>query len=348
MNEKISYHELVNIIAAETGASKELIEQLLTETVSLTREGLERDGNVHLSGFGHFKLRWNKPRVGRNPQTGEELEIPGRYLVNFRAEAKLRDFINRKYAHLKPRLIEEEPAQESFIEPDPKVSVIPEIIPKKEKIIVTKEEKKSSRKWGWILVPLILILLFFFFFPLNTGDDLEISKSKVSEETTNESELGKDQDAGISEDQISESIEAESEAAEVTGIPGGTHTVASGDVLWSISEKYYQQGNLWPNIYRVNMSNIADPDSLTLGSKIIIPPLQGEMGNLSKADLKDISEGFGEAYLIYKKFGSEKALNYLWVLIKLKVNEAINTYSDRVDKRDLELVRLMKGAPLIK
>ncbi|GAJ07264.1 unnamed protein product, partial [marine sediment metagenome] len=90
MNEKITFVKLLDKIAEETGASKQLIHDLLIETVNLTREGLNRDGYVNLSGLGRFRLKWHKARSGRNPQTGEKIEIPGHNSVNFKAEANLR------------------------------------------------------------------------------------------------------------------------------------------------------------------------------------------------------------------------------------------------------------------
>ena len=53
------------------------------------------DGNrVELRGFGAFSVRWRKPRVGRNPQTGAPVDVAGKSVPFFRAGKELRDRIN--------------------------------------------------------------------------------------------------------------------------------------------------------------------------------------------------------------------------------------------------------------
>jgi DNA-binding protein HU-beta len=145
MNEKITFAKLVDKIAEETGASKQLIHDLLIETVNLTREGLNRDGYTNLSGLGRFRLKWHKARSGRNPKTGEKIEIPGHNTVNFKAGANLREYINRKYSHLQPEII--------------KKTSPPPARPEKE------EEKKRFARWPWLVIPLLIIILAFIFWP---------------------------------------------------------------------------------------------------------------------------------------------------------------------------------------
>jgi len=84
MSDKIRFSELVEKIAEETGASKQLIHDLLRETVDLAKEGLAEDGRISLTGLGHFKLKWHDARQGINPQTGETIEIPAQNRVHFK------------------------------------------------------------------------------------------------------------------------------------------------------------------------------------------------------------------------------------------------------------------------
>ncbi len=51
-----------------------------------------------------------------------------------------------------------------------------------------------------------------------------------------------------------------------------THTVAAGETLWSIAEKYYNSGFNWVDIARVN--GITDPAKITVGQKLTIPNVQ--------------------------------------------------------------------------
>ena len=53
-------------------------------------EALEKNNNVKISGFGNFELKDKKSRPGRNPKTGEEVDISARRVVTFKPGQKLR------------------------------------------------------------------------------------------------------------------------------------------------------------------------------------------------------------------------------------------------------------------
>ena len=65
------------------------------ETVlEIMKSNLEKGDDVMLSGFGKFKVSDKKPRVGRNPRTGEEIMIDARKVVTFKPSGKLRGRVN--------------------------------------------------------------------------------------------------------------------------------------------------------------------------------------------------------------------------------------------------------------
>jgi len=334
MKKKITFTKLLDKIAEETGSSKQLIHDLLIETVNLTREGLNRDGNVNLSGLGRFRLKWHTARSGRNPQTGEKIEIPGHNSINFKAEANLREYINRKYSHLQSEIIggeieqvESEPADTSIKlkdTPSPTVSKTP----------------LPLARWLWLVIPLLIIFLAYIFWPSQKVSETDIKEPVVSEKV--------DKDVPIPPEET-EQPETKSVIEEIRyETPGGQHTVKPGEKLWTISLDFYNQGDLWPNIYRMNLNEIKNPDLLSIGNEIRIPSLQGKPGNLTQKDIEDIAEGFIEVYLAYKKSDKGKALYYLWVAKKWNINEIIDKYSDRIDETDLKLVDKIEGYPHIK
>ena len=341
MNKKITFSNLVDKIAEETGASKKLIHDLLTETVHLTREGLNRDGYVNLGGLGRFRLKWKKARSGRNPQTGEKIEIPGRSSVNFKAEANLREYINRKYSHLQSEIIEGEIEPKNT--PSPPVSKTPpppEIQEEENKVKEKEVEKKRFVWWPWLALPLIIIILAIIFWPSPKVSETEIKEPVISEKVEQDIQIPPEETEQPETKPVIEEIKYE--------MPGGQHTVKPGEKLWTISLDFYNQGDLWPNIYRMNLNVIRNPDLLLIGNEIIIPSLQSKPGNLTQKDIEDIAEGFIEVYLAYKKSDKRKALYYLWVAKKWNVNEIIDKYSDRIDATDLKLVDKIKGYPNIK
>lgn len=354
MNEKITFSELVEKIALETGASKSLIHDLLIETGTITTEGLERDGRVNISGLGHFDLKWHDARPGRNPQTGEEIEIPAHNTIKFKATSELREYINRRYSHLKPEFIEEEepniiPAPIPIETKPPEPEQEPE-----DKPAPDEEESKKSFSWLWLIIPVIIIILALLFWPTNRGPESVLEEPGQAEIIAEDVETEVDEPQKVVEDaapvkEEPASTEKEPAPAKVkTGTPGGIHKIQPGDKLWTIARDYYKQSYLWPNIYRVNSDKFENPDMLTLGNDVEIPPLQGEPGSLTEKDKKDIAEGFVEVYLIYKELGKEEAHYYLWVVKKWEVQDVIDSYKERIAAEDLKLIGKIEGAPVVK
>lgn len=75
--------------------STEIVEQIF-DTMKAT---LERGEKIKISGFGNFVVRHKRPRVGRNPQTGEEIEISARRVLTFKPSQVLKNALNNHVAH---------------------------------------------------------------------------------------------------------------------------------------------------------------------------------------------------------------------------------------------------------
>ena len=80
-------YERVGISKKETALTIETI----FDTIKAT---LESEENVKISGFGNFTIRRKKARRGRNPQTGDEIEISARKVITFKPSNVLKDLIN--------------------------------------------------------------------------------------------------------------------------------------------------------------------------------------------------------------------------------------------------------------
>lgn len=105
MSEKITFKELVDLIAKQSDQSQSSANSFISELVQIIESGLKSDGQVSISGFGKFELRWMNERLGTNPQTGEEITIPGQNKVVFKAFKALREDVNSPYAHLESEVI---------------------------------------------------------------------------------------------------------------------------------------------------------------------------------------------------------------------------------------------------
>ncbi len=73
------------------GVSVKVVESLL----EIIKRTLENGEDVLVSGFGKFHLKDKSKRRGRNPQTGNDIVLKSRRIVNFRCSGVLRDKINR-------------------------------------------------------------------------------------------------------------------------------------------------------------------------------------------------------------------------------------------------------------
>lgn len=85
--------DLVHHLAQELGTSKLQAGRLLDTVLGCIRRGLVEKGTVTITGFGTFEVKPRKPRVGRNPHTGEPIQIEAGKRVGFRVGKGLRQTI---------------------------------------------------------------------------------------------------------------------------------------------------------------------------------------------------------------------------------------------------------------
>ena len=86
--------ELIAAIAERAELSKKDSEKALKAFVDVVAEELKKDHKIQLVGFGTFEVSERNARTGRNPQTGEEMEIAACKAPKFKAGKALKDAIN--------------------------------------------------------------------------------------------------------------------------------------------------------------------------------------------------------------------------------------------------------------
>ena len=84
---------LVAYVARELQTSRLQAARLVDTVLAGIRQGLIEDTSVTLSGFGTFEVKPRKARTGRNPQTGEPIEISAGRRVGFRVGKALRESV---------------------------------------------------------------------------------------------------------------------------------------------------------------------------------------------------------------------------------------------------------------
>lgn len=61
-------------------------------------QALQSGDKIEIRGFGSFRIRQRKPRIGRNPKTGAKVDVPAKRVPYFKPSKELRDLVNPKAA----------------------------------------------------------------------------------------------------------------------------------------------------------------------------------------------------------------------------------------------------------
>ena len=85
--------DLIEKVAKECGLSKAATDQALNSVLDAITGAVAAGDKVTLIGFGTFSVSAHAAREGRNPQTGETIQIPARKIVKFKAGSKLSDAV---------------------------------------------------------------------------------------------------------------------------------------------------------------------------------------------------------------------------------------------------------------
>ena len=85
--------QLIEKMMSETKISKAQAVRAVTSLVDNIGNSLKSGEKVVLAGLGTFSVKMRKGRTGRNPRTGESLQIPERKVVRFKAGKTLKDVV---------------------------------------------------------------------------------------------------------------------------------------------------------------------------------------------------------------------------------------------------------------
>ena len=86
--------ELIDAVASSADLSRASATQAVDAVVDTITESLRKGDSVTLVGFGTFEVRARAARTGRNPQTGEEIQIKASRAPAFKAGKALKDAVN--------------------------------------------------------------------------------------------------------------------------------------------------------------------------------------------------------------------------------------------------------------
>jgi len=70
--------------------SETIVETIFDSVIGALKSG----DKIEIRGFGSFRIRQRKPRIGRNPKTGTKVEVPAKKVPYFKPSKELRDLVN--------------------------------------------------------------------------------------------------------------------------------------------------------------------------------------------------------------------------------------------------------------
>jgi integration host factor subunit beta len=82
--------EVLRITELPRKESETIVETIFDSII----ESLQNGDKIEIRGFGSFRTRQRRGRVGRNPKTGEKVEVPPKKIPFFKPSKELKDFVN--------------------------------------------------------------------------------------------------------------------------------------------------------------------------------------------------------------------------------------------------------------
>lgn len=88
--------DIIEAIYEKVGFSKKEVAKIVETIFDIMKEHLTKEDKIKISGFGNFVVRNKRARRGRNPQTGDDIQITPRRILTFKPSQVLKAAINRK------------------------------------------------------------------------------------------------------------------------------------------------------------------------------------------------------------------------------------------------------------
>lgn len=115
MNEKISFPDLVTLLAAKLNVTKKEAEAFLKEFFTVSTEVISSGEELKINELGVFKPIWVEPRASVNVQTGEPVEIPGHYKLSFVPDKGLREAVNAPFSSFSVEILNDHVSTEEMM-----------------------------------------------------------------------------------------------------------------------------------------------------------------------------------------------------------------------------------------
>jgi integration host factor subunit beta len=92
----VTKREMAISIAEKSGIQPERALEIIQQVFDSIIDTLVHEGRVELRGFGVFEVKRRGPRRARNPRTGEEVWVPERLIITFKAGREVQERLNQQ------------------------------------------------------------------------------------------------------------------------------------------------------------------------------------------------------------------------------------------------------------
>jgi len=82
--------EVLRVTELPRKESETIVETIFESII----DALQKGDKIEIRGFGSFRTRQRRGRIGRNPKTGEKVEVPAKKIPFFKPRKELKDFVN--------------------------------------------------------------------------------------------------------------------------------------------------------------------------------------------------------------------------------------------------------------
>ena len=90
--------EVLNVTELHRKESETIVETIFDSIIA----ALQKGDKIEIRGFGSFRTRQRRGRIGRNPKTGAKVEVPAKKIPFFKPSKELKDFVNSTEAQAAP------------------------------------------------------------------------------------------------------------------------------------------------------------------------------------------------------------------------------------------------------
>ena len=310
MDKKFNLSQLADLLAQAGGMSKAASEQFVKNFFDIISQNVLTEGLVKVKGLGTFKLIQMEDRESVNVNTGERFTIEGHQKIAFIPDADLKERVNKPFAAFETVEITEEQAAEiskmddelttkttNNMEKSKKETEVKKDLKKNDLQVKNDQKKGNCTGWKvtmWVLIGVIVLaLIIFLLWPL-FGNKLlgkmDANLTKKAEVTAVETvpaavvepaktaEAAKPAEAkfALTKEDQAKDLPLFTVADTVNYKIVGTlavHTMQKGDMLTTISLKYYGTKKLWPYIAKYNGLKSRSFKKMPVGYKVNVPKL---------------------------------------------------------------------------